>query len=130
MQSLAVKLLGNAIIGVATIAMLGVTGCSASGHRVLPEQLESRVSDMEQATADDHMAAALLYQQRAQSLEKAANDYERKAASLNQHEDPKGFRRSALKTAAQTNYHAAAEMQQLYAEHLLQAETMMGKRDQ
>jgi hypothetical protein len=106
---------------------IGFVGCSFAGNQVLPEDLENRVSSSS-GTADDHLAAALLYQQQAQSAKTEAEKYEHAAASIKQVEDPKGFRRSALLTAAQERRKAADEMQQLYATHEAKAQTMLGKQ--
>lgn len=104
---------------------LGNFGCSIGGDQVLPPQLERRIAS--NATAEDHLAAALLYQQEARLASSEATQYEQAAASIRAIEDPKGFRRAALMTAAQTHQHYAGEMQQLYAAHQTKADTMMGK---
>lgn len=106
---------------------MGYVGCSFAGTHILPANLESRVSSSN-GTADDHLAAALLYQQQAHLAKTEAGKYEQAAASIRPIEDPKGFRRSALMTAAQENERYAGEMQQLYAAHQAQAETMLGKQ--
>ena len=105
---------------------MGNVGCSFATDKVLPAQLESRISS--NATADDHLAAALLYQQQAQLATTEAGKYEQAAASIKPIEDPKGFRRSALMTAAQEQRRTADEMQQLYASHEAKAQTMLGKQ--
>jgi hypothetical protein len=104
----------------------GYIGCSLAGDQVLPAHLESRISS--HATADDHLAAALLYQQEAQVAKTEADKYEQAAASIKPIEDPKGFRRSALMTAAQEQRGRAHEMQQLYATHEAKAQTMLGQQ--
>lgn len=109
-----------------TLLATGWTVGGCAGERVLPGQLQSRISS--NGTADDHLAAALLYQKEAQRAQTDASKYERAAASIKPIEDPKGFRRSALMTAAQTHQQYAGEMQQLYAAHQTKAETMMGKQ--
>lgn len=106
---------------------MGYVGCSFSGDQVLPANLESRVSSSN-ANADDHLAAALLYQQEARRAQTEADKYEEAAASIKPIEDPKGFRRSALRTAAQEHQDTASEMQQLYAAHEAKALTMLGKQ--
>ena len=111
----------------AMIVMLGATGCSALNERVLPANLESRMA--EGATADDHFAAAMLYQQEAQKQAEQAAAYEKRVDALAQHVDPKGFRRAGLITAAQEHRKEAAAMQQLYAAHHTKALTMTGKQD-
>jgi len=106
----------------------GYIGCSLAGDQVLPADLESRISS--HATADDHLAAALLYQQQAQLAKTEADQYEQTAASIKPIEDPKGFRRSALMTAAKERRRTADEMQQLYAAHEAKAQTILGKQQQ
>ncbi len=117
-------------LGLATLVFVAagwaVTGCAVAGEGILPGQLESRIA--KDGTADDHLAAALLYQKEAQRAQAEANKYAKAAASIKPIEDPKGFRRGALLTAAQTHEKYAGEMQQLYAAHQTKAETMMGKQ--
>lgn len=106
---------------------MGYVGCSFAGAQILPASLESRVSSST-GTADDHLAAALLYQKEAQRAQAEGNKYAQAAASIRPIEDPKGFRRNALMRAAQENQKYAGEMQQLYATHQTKAETMLGKQ--
>lgn len=103
-----------------------LSGCSIGGQQILPAQLENRVA--KDGTSDDHLAAALLYQQQAHRAKTEADKYTQAAASIRPIEDPKGFRRGALMTAAQTHQQYAGEMQQLYATHQTKADTMMGKQ--
>ena len=109
------------------ITFAGITGCAASGQLVLPAALETRLAA--QGSADDHFAAAMVYQREAQKQADEAARYERHAAELSQHMDPKGFRRAGLITAAQTHRREASEMQQLYAHHHTQALTLTGKQE-
>ena len=117
-------------VGMATLALVAagwvMPSWSMAGERVLPGQLESRITS--NGTADDHHAAALLYRKEAQRAQTEVNKYTQAAASIKPIEDPKGFRRSALMMAAQTQQRYAGEMQQLYAAHQTKAETMMGKQ--
>lgn len=107
------------------LASMGFVGCSIAGERVLPANLEDRISSSN-GTADDHLAAALLYQRQADLAKTKAVEYEKSAASIRQIEDPKGFRRNALLTAAQKQRQTAEEMQELYASHEAKAQTMLG----
>ncbi len=104
----------------------GMMGCSLAADRVLPAPLENRVTS--NGNADDHMLAAMLYQQEAQRLQTEATRYEQEAAAIDPLEDPKGFRRNGLLTAAQRSRTQAAEMQQLYAVHYTKAQTLTGKQ--
>lgn len=105
---------------------LGHIGDSLAGDHILPTQLENSISTT--ATAEDHLAAALLYQKEFQRAQGEAKKYDQVAASIRPIEDPKGFRRAALMTAAQTQQQYAGEMQQLYAAHQTKADTMIGKQ--
>jgi len=109
------------------ITFAGITGCAASGQQVLPAALETRLAA--QGSADDHFAAAMVYQREAHKQADEAARYEQHAAELGQHMDPKGFRRAGLITAAQTHRREAADMQQLYAHHYTQALTLTGKHE-
>lgn len=121
---------GGCTVGLATLVLVTsgwvIPGYSAAGEHVLPGQLESKLAS--NGTADDHLAAALLYQKEAQRAQAEGNKYADVKASIRPIEDTKGFRRSALKTAVQEHRKYAGEMQQLYAEHQTKAETMMGKQ--
>ncbi len=107
---------------------LGNVGCSLAENQILPAQLESRIAS--NATAEDHLAAARIYQQQAQRLEADAATYARQGESIKPLEDPKGFRRSALKTAAQERQRQANEMLQLVTEHQRKAETLTATHTQ
>lgn len=112
------------IVVAATIG--GLIGCSLAADRVLPAPLESRVAS--NGNADDHMTAAMLYQQEAQRRAAEVIQYEQEAAAIQPIEDPKGFRRSGLLTAAHSSRAQAADMLQLYAEHYTKAQTLTGKQ--
>jgi len=78
-------------------------------------------------TANEHLAAAMLYQTKAQALEAEAADFKAVASKIGHYEDTKGFRRGALTMAAQQKQSEAKEMQQLYATHMRQANSLHGK---
>ena len=99
-------------------------GCSTAAKRVLPVPLEDRVKS--DGRIDDHIAAAALYQHEAQRLDAEAQKYAEEAAAIKPLEDTKGFRRNALLRTAQNLREKAREMQQLYADHAMKAETMTG----
>jgi len=98
--------------------------CSTAADRILPAQLENRVTS--DGGLDDHMTAAVLYQQEAQRLDAKAQKYAEEAAAIKPLEDTKGFRRNALLRTAQNLREKAREMHQLYADHAMKAETMTG----
>lgn len=103
-------------------AVLGLIGCGG----VFATQPEDLVAS--NANADDHMAAAMLYQSKAEQLSAEAGQYEAAASKIGPYEDPKGFRRGGLVTAGQEKRNAAGHMQELYAAHLEKAQTMYGMK--
>ena len=103
------------------VGLLNFAGCGA----VLPETLEEKLAST--PTADDHLIAARLYQDKAQALTAEAIQYETAVSKIDRYDDTKGFRRAALTMAAQEKRHDAQEMQELYATHLAQAQTLHGK---
>jgi hypothetical protein len=102
------------------VGWLGLVGCSG----VTASQLESTVAS--NGSADDHRAAAMFYQSKAQELEGEADRYEAVASKIGPYEDPKGFRRGGLVTAGQEKRSAAGRMQELYTVHLEKSQTMYG----
>ena len=104
------------------VGILGLTGCGS----VLPTQLESKLAS--DGNAEDHMAAAMLYQEQAEQFRTKADQYEREASQIGPLEDPKGFRRGALEVAAEENRKKAKQMEDLYAAHFEKAQAMYGKK--
>jgi hypothetical protein len=78
-------------------------------------------------TAEDHLAAAMRYQTKAQELGAEAAEFKAVASKIGHYEDTKGFRRGALTMAAQQKQSDANEMQKLYATHMRQANALLGK---
>ncbi len=103
------------------VGLLTLAGCGA----VLPETLEEKLAST--PTADDHLMAARLYQDKAQALTAKAVEFETAVSKIGRYDDPKGFRRAALTMGAQENRQEAQEMQELYATHLAEAQTLHGK---
>ena len=103
-------------------ALLGLIGCGG----VFATQPEDLVAS--NANADDHMAAAMLYQSKARQLSAEADRYEAEVLKIGPYEDPKGFRRAGLTTAAQEKRGEAAHIQELYAAHIEKAQTMYGMK--
>lgn len=101
--------------------LLGLAGCSS----VIPANLEHKLTS--KGSADEHMAAAMLYQNKAEQYEAKAEQFEKKASGIAVLEDPKGFRRQALEIAAEENRNKAQRMEELYAAHVEKAQTMYGK---
>lgn len=109
---------------VTTVGWVMLAGCAGNG--VTPIPLEKRITA--NGIVDDHIAAAMAYQQKANQLKSDADRLEQQAQGITVYEDPKGFRRDALRTAAQTLRQEAAEMEQFNAAHSGKAQTMMGKQ--
>ena len=86
------------------------------GSRVLPAALEEKLAVS--GNAEDHLAAATVYQNKAQELEAEAVEFDTAVSKISPYEDTKGFRRGALTTAAQEKRHRAKQMQELYRAHL------------
>jgi hypothetical protein len=120
----------GSILGIVALILVATAwvmpGYSFAGDRVFP-QIQDR-SASTTSTAEDHRAAALLYQQGAKQARTEANRYTQTAASVRPIEDPKGFRRSALMTAAQQQQSDARDLQKLYAEHQTRGETTLSKQ--
>ena len=94
------------------------------GSRVLPSNLEERLAAS--GSADDHLAAAMVYQDKARELEAEAVEFETAASKIGPYEDTKGFRRGALTTAAQEKRHRAKQMQELSAAHIQKGHSLQG----
>lgn len=120
----------GALLAVAAAVMLAVeslTGCASTLDRQEDlEQLESKLAS--QASAEDYLAAALLYQRQAQRLEIQATRYEQEAAAITTLEDPKEFRRSGLMVVAQLRRKQAADLRQRAFDHRQKAEKMLGSQ--
>lgn len=94
------------------------------GSRVLPSTLEERLASS--GSADDHLAAAKVYQDKAQELEAEAVEFETAVSKIGPYEDTKGFHKGALMTAAQEKRHRAKQMQELSAAHLEKGHSLQG----
>ena len=99
------------------VGLLNLTGCSG----VLPATLEEKLASG--GTADDHFAAAMLYQNKARELEAEAVEFEVAVSKFGASRDSRGFHHDALRMAAQKKRYDAQQMQALYAAHLAQAQT-------
>ena len=103
------------------VGLLSFTGNNGAMAAPLEEKLAAG------ATAEDHLAAARLYQNEAQELAVEAAKFETAVSKIGRYEDTKGFRRAALTAAAQEKRVDAKEMQELYAAHMRQANALHGK---
>jgi hypothetical protein len=109
----------KSIVGV--LAMLPLLGLLLGCSGVLPETLEEKLAS--NPTANDHLAAAKLYQNKERELEAEAAKYQAAVSKIGPYDDPKGFRRAALKMAAQEKRYEANQMEQQYAAHLGEAQS-------
>jgi hypothetical protein len=115
----------NRIIGALAmlplVGVLGLTGTNGAMAASLEEKLAAA------GTAEDHLAAARLYQNEARELDAEAAKFETAVSKIGRYDDTKGFKRAALTAAAQEKRVDAKEMQELYAAHLRQANALHGK---
>ena len=114
------KSLFGALAMLSLVGLLSFTGCNG----VLPATLQEKLAGT--GNAEDHLAAAMLYQNKARELEAEAVKYEM-AASKTGPNDSKGFQHAALLNAAQQKRLDAKEMQELYVTHFNQAQSLYGK---
>lgn len=105
------------------LTAMGNVGCSLAGDQILPTHLENRLASPN-ATAEDYLTAAHLYQLEAQRLAAEGAAYTRKAASISPLEDSKGFRRDALKTTGQHRQKQAQDLLQLIGDYERKAEAL------
>ena len=115
------KPIAGALAVFSLASLLNLAGCSGVLPAVLDEKLASG------GTADDHLAAAIVYQNKARELEAEAAEYETQVPKAGLSGDSKGFHHEALRMAAQQKRHDAQQMRELYASHLAQAQTLYGK---
>lgn len=101
-----------------------LAGCASDG--MVSTQTETRF--VLNGTAEDHAAAALVYQRKANQLEREAARLEQQAQGVSLYEDPKGFRRDALRTAAQRLRQDALEMGQLHVARSAMVQSVVGKQ--
>ena len=111
-------------LGIACVVSTGVAlaGCVEMGVSHGATQAGTPV------TIEDHLAAALMFEKQANQLELEALKFEDEYARITTYEDPKGFRRSALKTAAQRCRKEVAELSELAAQHRQKAGEREGKQ--
>ena len=115
------KVIGGVLAMLPLVGLLTLAGYSGALAATLEETLAAG------GTADEHLAAALLYQNKAREFEANAGQFETALSKIGPYEDTKGFRRGALTMATQENRYEATQMQALYAAHLAQAQTLHGK---
>ncbi len=115
----------NRIIGALAmlplVGLLGLTGYNGAMAAPLEEMVAAT------GTAEDHLAAARLYQNEARELDAEAAKFETAVSKIGRYEDTKGFKRAALTAAAQEKRVDAKEMQELYVAHMRQANALHGK---
>jgi len=113
----------NIVLTAILVAVLfGIVGWSGA-DAMQPESVLAS-----SGSADDHMAAAMLYQSKAQQLAAEADRYEVAASKIGHYEDTKGFRRGGLATVGEVKRGEARQMQELYAVHYEKAQAMYGMK--
>ena len=115
------KTIGSVLAMLPLVGLLNLTGPSEALSATLEEELAAG------GTADEHLAAARMYQNEAREFGTKAAQFEAAISKIGPYDDPKGFRRAALTMGAQENRYEAGQMQELYAAHLAQAQTLHGK---
>lgn len=119
----------NAIVRILVLSLLAnassifvLAGCAQMGGSHLAAQTGIPM------TVEDQLDAALMYEEQAQQLELEALKFEDEHGRITTHEDPKGFRRSALKIAAQRCRKEGADLHDLAVQYRQQAEEQEKKR--
>ncbi len=120
----------HAVRDLTAVIVLGIVvvmaGCA--GETALRQRAPLDHSSTPQLSAEDHRAAALLYQRESARLDADAQQYQQEAAELRPEEDPKGNRRVGLQTALGETRRRASDLQALAAGHQGQAQTMTGQQ--
>jgi hypothetical protein len=98
------------VIGGVALFCAGLLGCSGIAHQSSPVTQEAPGPEDQHATVQS-------YYRQAEAERAEAAKYERRAASLGEYADPKGFVRSGLITAAETHRAKARNLEQLAATH-------------
>ncbi len=103
----------------------GMAGCATGNSDVLPTSLQERLTA--QATADDYLEAARLYEAQADALKTKAAQLEERAQALHAkpYLDPKGLKRNSLNRLAGTYRGEARGMEQQYALYRAKAQTLV-----
>ena len=109
----------------AMLPLVGLLSLTGNNNGAMAASLEEKLAAT--GTAEDHLAAARLYQNEARELDAEAAQFETAVSKIGRYEDTKGFRRAALTAAAQEKRVDAKEMQELYAAHMRQANALHGK---
>ena len=116
------KLTAVGVLGMVVV----LAGCA--GQTALRQDASMDRSSAPQLSAEDHRAAARLYQREAARLDAAAQQYQEEAAELRPQEDPKGNRRAGLQTALGETRRRASNLMALAAGHQGQAQTTTGQQ--
>ena len=106
----------GAIIGSIVLLCVGMVGCSEFPHQSSPV-IQGTLGGQERS------ATMQLYRQQAEAARAEAEAYERRAESLGEYTDTKGFVRSGLTTAAQAHRAKAVNLEELAAIHAEQPNT-------
>ncbi len=113
----------------AVLVIGGLAGCATGNSDVLPASLQERLTA--QATADDYLEAARLYEAQADALKTKAAQLEERAQALHAkpYLDPKGLKRDSLSRLAGSYRGQAQGLEQQYAIYRAKAETFMTQQD-
>ncbi len=113
----------------AVLVIGGLAGCATGNSDVLPASLQERLTA--QATADDYLEAARLYERQADALKTKAAQLEKRAEALQAkpYLDPKGLKRESLSRLAGSYRGQAQGLEQQYAIYRAKAETLVTQQE-
>lgn len=115
------------LVGILALVAIGLPALwhqpDSSGSGGLHEAMAGE--DVIKSTAQEMLEAAKQYEQEAERHEAEAQRYEQKGAAITSLMDPKGFRRDALKIAADSHRAMAGEIRFHAKTHRIEAELMM-----
>jgi hypothetical protein len=99
----------------AMLPLVGLLSLTGNNNGAMAAPLEEKLAAT--GSAEDHFAAARHNQNEARELAAEAAQFETAVSKIGRYEDTKGFRRAALRAAAQEKRYHAKEMQELYMPH-------------
>lgn len=118
-------------VGLLAVLLLigGMVGCATANDDVLPPSLQDRLAA--EATADDYLEAARLYEAQADALKSKAARLENRAEAFQgrPYLDPKGLKRNSLRRLADNYRIQARGMEQQYAIYRAKARTFLTHGD-
>ena len=115
------------LVGIVVLVAIGLLGSwhqpDSSDSSGVPEAMA--FDDEIKGAAQEMLEAAKQYEQEAEHHETQAQRYEQKAAAITQLMDTKGYRRDAMKIAADSRRAMASELRFHAKAHRIEAELMM-----